>query len=75
MPHLIVKLWTGKSETQKQQLAEALVKAARSVIGYGEESYSVVIEDIEPKNWEEQVYRPDIMGQKEKLFKKPGYQM
>jgi len=75
MPHIIVKLWTGTSETQKQKLAEELVKSARAVIGYGEESFSVTIEDIDPKDWETKVYRPDIIGQQEKLYKKPGYRM
>lgn len=75
MPHLIIKLWKGKTEEQKKKLAEALTQTAMSVLGYGEESYSVTIEDIEPKDWADQVYHPDIMGQKEKLYKKPGYSM
>lgn len=73
MPHIIVKLWTGKSESNKQKLAEELVKAARSVIGYGEASFSVAIEDVEPNDWKEKVYLPDIIEQKGKLYKEPGY--
>ena len=56
-------------------MAEELTKTAMSVIGYGEESFSVAIEDIEPKDWADKVYYPDIMRQKEKLYKKPGYKM
>ena len=75
MPHIIVKLWKGKTEAQKKKLAEELTKTAMSVIGYGEESFSVAIEDIDPQDWKEKVYQPDIMEQKENLYKKPGYTM
>lgn len=75
MPHIVVKLWTGKSEVQKKKLADELTKTAMSVIGYGEESFSVVIEDIAPSEWKEKVYQPDIIKQKEKLYKEPGYKM
>ncbi|MCB0374370.1 MAG: tautomerase family protein [Lewinellaceae bacterium] len=75
MPHIIVKLWPGKSESQKKKLAEALVTAVQSVIGYGEESFSVAIEEVEAKDWAEKVYRPDIVAQQEKLYKEPGYRM
>ncbi|MCB0524305.1 MAG: tautomerase family protein [Lewinellaceae bacterium] len=75
MPHIIVKLWTGKSKEHKKELADALVKTAMSVIGYKEESFSVAIEDVEPKDWAQQVYKPDIMEQQEKIYKAPGYSM
>ncbi len=75
MPHIIIKLWKGKSEEQKIKLAEELTKTAMSVIGYGEESFSVAIEDIDPNDWAEKVYKPDIIEQKEKLYKQPGYKM
>ena len=75
MPHIIVKLWSGKSEVQKKKLAEELVRTARSVIGYGEDSFSVAIEEVNPEDWAEQVYRPDIIEKWEKLYKEPGYRM
>lgn len=36
-------------------------------------SVSVAIEDIEPKDWTEKVYVPDILAKPEKIYKKPGY--
>ena len=45
MPHLRLKLLEGKTESQKQQLAQELVNTMQKVIGFGEESYSVAIED------------------------------
>ena len=40
MPHVIVKLWPGKSEQQKARLAKAIVKDVMDVLGYGEETVS-----------------------------------
>ena len=75
MPHVIVKLWPGKSEKQKAQLAEAITKDVTDVLGYGEESVSVAMEEIEPQDWAEQVYKPDIVNKPEQLYKKPGYDL
>ena len=38
MPHVIVKLWPGKSEQQKTCLAEAITKDVMDILHYGEES-------------------------------------
>jgi 4-oxalocrotonate tautomerase len=75
MPHVIVKLWPGKSEQQKARLAEAIVKDVMNVLNYGEESVSVAIEEVKPEDWAEQVYKPDIVNNSGKLYKKPGYTM
>lgn len=75
MPHVIVKLWPGKSEKQKQQLADAMARDVMDVLGYGEESVSVAIEEVDSEDWAEKVYKPDIVDQSEKLYKKPGYRM
>ena len=73
MPHVIVKLYSGKSEQQKARLAEAITRAVMGTLNYGEESVSVGIEDVEPKDWADKVYRPDILGRMEAIYKKPGY--
>ena len=75
MPHVIVKLWPGKSEQQKAQLTEAIVKDVCKILRYGEDSVSVAIEEVEPGEWKEKVYKPDIMNKQDKLYKKPGYSM
>jgi 4-oxalocrotonate tautomerase len=75
MPHVIVKLWPGKSEQQKAQLADEIVKDVMEVLDYGEESVSVAIEEVQPQDWAEKVYKPDIVNSAEKLYKKPGYTM
>lgn len=74
-PHVIVKLYPGRSEEQKIRLAEAIVKNVVAIIRCGEESVSVAIEEIKPEDWAEKVYKPDILNAPGKLYKKPGYQM
>jgi 4-oxalocrotonate tautomerase len=73
MPHVIVKLHSGRSEQQKAALAEALTKAVMTTLNSAADSVSVGIEDVAPTNWTEQVYRPDILGKRETIYKKPGY--
>src|SRR5215470_13769964 len=73
MPHVIVKLWPGKSERQKQRLADAIVKDVMKVLNYGPESVSVAMEEVPARDWAEKVYKPDIVESSEKLYKKPGY--
>ena len=75
MPHVIVKLWPGKSEAQKNRLAERITQAVTDVLGYGEESVSVAMEEVEPQDWAEKVYKPDIVNKPEQLYKKPGYDL
>ena len=73
MPHVIVKLYAGRSEPQKVKLAEEVVKAVMAATECAERSVSVSIEDIEPADWVETVYKPDILAKQDKLYKKPGY--
>jgi len=75
MPHVTVKLWPGRSEQTKQQLADAIVKDVVNIIGCGEESVSVAIEEVSSGEWKEKVYDPEIRGNIKNLYKKPGYSM
>jgi 4-oxalocrotonate tautomerase len=75
MPHVIVKLWPGKSEQQKARLAEEITKDVMKVLNYGEESVSVAFEEVASKDWAEKVYKPDIVENSKNLYKKPGYEM
>ena len=75
MPHVIVKLWPGKSEQQKVRLAEKIVEDVTTVLNYGEESVSVAFEEVDSQDWAEKVYQPDIVRHPDRLYKKPGYTM
>ena len=67
MPHVIVKLWPGKSEEQKNRLAERIAQDVMTVLNYGAESVSVAIEEAEPEDWAETVYNPDIVNKPKQL--------
>ena len=75
MPHVIVKLWPGKSDQQKTRLAEAITKDVMNIFSYGEGAVSVAMEEIKPADWKEKVYQPDILNTPDEIFKKPGYAM
>ncbi len=73
MPHVIVKLYSGRSEQQKAAVAEEVTKAVIAALGCAEKSVSVAIEDVEPQDWAERVYKPDILEKPQTIYKKPGY--
>ncbi len=73
MPHVIVKLWPGKSDAQKAELADRITKDVMEVFHYGEESISVALEEVEASEWRDKVYTPDILHKQDQLYKKPGY--
>jgi 4-oxalocrotonate tautomerase len=72
MPHIHVKI-VGKSEEEKTRLAEEITKAVMNAVQAKEDNISVTIEDIRKEDWVESVYKPDILGRKDQLYKKPGY--
>ena len=73
MPHVIVKLWPGKSEKQKVRLAGEITRAVMSLLDYGEESVSVAMQEVAAGEWMDKVYKPDILGKPKQIYKKPGY--
>ena len=73
MPHVIVKLWPGKSEQQKKRLADAITNDVMKILSYGEESVSVAIEEVKSQDWTEKVYKPDILNKPDTVYKQPGY--
>lgn len=75
MPHVTVKIWPGKTEAQKQELAEAITQDVMQILGNGEASISVAIEEVESDRWREEVYLPEIEGRPDRLYRKPGYTM
>jgi len=56
MPHVIVKLWPGKSARHKKRLAEQITTAVCDVLHYGEESVSVGFDEVAADDWMKKVY-------------------
>ena len=73
MPHVIIKMYPGRTPEQKNRLAEAIIESVTTIAECEEKSVSVSIEEIAPEVWPEKVYRPDILEKEETLIKKPGY--
>ena len=73
MPHVIVKLYPGRSEEQKLKLANEIVKDVVTIAKCEEKSVSVAFEEIAEEEWDQNVYKPDILDKKDSLYKKPGY--
>ena len=73
MPHVIVKLYPGRSEEQKLKLTDEIVKAVVTIAKCEEKSVSVAFEEIEKEDWAKKVYKTDILDKKDSLYKEPGY--
>jgi 4-oxalocrotonate tautomerase len=73
MPHVVVKLWPGKSKEQKDRLTRAIVRDVTNIFNYGEESVSVAFEEVAASDWNAKVFEPDILGNWNNLTKEPGY--
>jgi len=50
MPHVIVKLYPGRSEEQKTRLAEEIVKDVVAIAKCEEKSVSVAFDEVKPRN-------------------------
>ena len=73
MPHIIVKLYPGRSEAQKKKLTNEIVKDVVEIAKCEEKVVSVAFEEIEKEDWAERVYKLDILNKKDSLYKEPGY--
>jgi 4-oxalocrotonate tautomerase len=69
MPHIIVKLYPGRTEEQKKELADELTKTVMKVLNSKETSISVGIEDVSPADWTEKVQKPDIDAKPNTIYK------
>ena len=72
MPHVHIKI-AERSETEKALLADKITKATMNAVACKEADISVSIENIDPNEWVEKVFKPDILAPWDKLYKKPGY--
>jgi 4-oxalocrotonate tautomerase len=75
MPHVIVKLWPGKSEKQKTQLAHEITRSVMKTLTTAKTLCPLAFEEVEPQDWASQVYQTDIVVNEAKLYKKPGHSM
>jgi 4-oxalocrotonate tautomerase len=74
MPHIVVKMFPGRSEREKKELARKILNDVIETLHYGEESVSIAIEEVPSRDWSKKVYDLDIQPNMERLYKKPGYE-
>jgi len=72
MPHVVVKLYAGRSEEEKSKLADEIAKVVMASLKHGEQTVSVGIEDVTPREWAEKVFWPDLLGKPDTIYRKPG---
>lgn len=72
MPHVTVKLWSGRPDDVKKKLAERLAQVVAEELGSRPGSISVAVEDIAKEDWQEQDYEQEIRNN-ENLYVTPDY--
>lgn len=75
MPHVTIQINSGKSDDQKQQLADAIPDDFIRLFGYDPDHVSVAVTEASPEEWKKRVYGPEIMDKQDELYKEPGYTM
>ncbi len=55
MPHIDVNLFPGRTEEQKQKLADKIVEDAMEILGAPREALSVAMHEVAPENWNEDI--------------------
>lgn len=73
MPHVVIKMYPGSSEEQKDKLSEEITKVIMNNTNKPEGAVSVAIEEVEESEWMKKVYDTEIRPNFDKLYKKPGY--
>ena len=74
MPHVIVKLYPGRTEEQKQELTAAIVKDVMAIAKCPETAVSVAFEEFAPADWPEKVYKHGHPGKARDPLSETGVQ-
>ena len=72
MPLISIKMYPGRTEEQKKQLALALVKTAVETLGTPETAFTVMFDEIAKEEWPEKVAQPEIEANAEKVYVRQG---
>ena len=71
MPHIIVKLWPGRTEEVKVSIANKIAKEVSNELNVDVGTVSVAFEEVEKNDWRE-VYKTEIENNTN-LYLKPSY--
>lgn len=73
MPHIIVKMYPGRTREDKQLLADSLALLLHDTLGYQPENVSVSVVEVEPSRWMRDVYDTDIANGDGTMVRLPSY--
>ncbi len=73
MPHIIVKMYKGRSDGMKKDMVDRISRAVQESLKLDESAVSVAIDEYDPSEWLEKVFLPDIEARPGQVWKKPGY--
>lgn len=71
MPHIIVQMYPGRDNTEKQQIAKFIQSSLSQQMNMGPDKFSVSIQEIPQSDWKERVY--ETLKDDENLYIEPGY--
>jgi 4-oxalocrotonate tautomerase len=69
MPHVIIKLYPGRSEDVKRALATRINQAVIDSLKVPDEVISIAIEEVAKDAWDEQVKKVDIVPKQKIIYK------
>lgn len=73
MPHIVIKLWPGRDEQVKSNLAKKVADAVVEELKVDIGDVSIAIEEVNRGDWGEQVYKKEIKDNLN-LYVKPDYE-
>lgn len=72
MPHIIVKLWPGRTDELKSNLAKKIAYDVAEELKVDIGDVSVAFEEVNRNDWGEEVYKKEIKDNKNVYFN-PNY--
>lgn len=73
MPHIVVKLWPGRNDKTKVNLAQKIANTVAEELEVDIGDVSVAIEEINRNDWGEQIYKKEIKD-KPNIYVRPNYE-
>lgn len=74
MPHIDIKHFPTNLDEEKIKKCVGLITAAvKKTFNCKEDVISITIEPVEPNDWNDRVYQPEIVKREKWLQKRPGY--
>ena len=72
MPFIRIYGYSGRDLESKQEVALAIMKTAGQVLGAGDETFTIMFDDVERENWQEEIVRDIVAQNRDKLLIESG---